>query len=152
MSIYKEIRTDLWELANSLDRHTRKKLELQVYSNIVNRMEHLCNDYNECSVFLEDMSSTIKDLKDHDGELKREDIRAMKKVKSDVESYLEEEHDLVRKGKFMFRYMTVGIIVGAVVGYFFMDYTVVGILLGAIVGIGYGTKLDRDAKDEGYQI
>ena len=44
MSIYKEIRTDLWELASNLDRHTRKKMELQVYTNIVNRMEHLCNN------------------------------------------------------------------------------------------------------------
>ena len=152
MSIYKEIRTDLWELASNLDRHTRKKMELQVYSNIVNRMEHLCNDYNECSIFLEDMSSTIKEIKEKEGDLKREDIRAMKKVRKDVESYLEDEHDLIRKGKFMFRYMTVGAAAGALVGYFFMSFMPVGVLLGALVGIGIGTKLDRDAKNEGVQI
>ncbi|MCR3957103.1 MAG: glycine zipper family protein [Gudongella sp.] len=152
MSIYKEIRTDLWHLASNLDRHTRKKLELQVYSNIVNRMEHLCNDYNECSIFLDDMSSTIKEIKGKEGELKRADIRAMKKVRRDVESYLEEEHDLIRKGKYMIRYMTFGAAIGAVVGYFFMSFAAVGIFLGALVGIGIGTKLDRDAKNEGVQI
>ncbi|WP_409229045.1 DUF456 domain-containing protein [Gudongella sp. SC589] len=152
MSIYKEIRTDLWELASNLDRHTRKKLELQVYSNIVNRMEHLCNDYNECSIFLEDMSSTIKEIKEKEGDLKRADIRAMKKVRRDVESYLEDEHDLIRKGKYMFRYMTAGAGVGAVIGYFFMSLISAGVLLGAIVGIGIGTKFDRDAKNEGIQI
>lgn len=152
MSIYKEIRTDLWHLASNLDRHTRKKLELQVYSNIVNRMEHLCNDYNECSIFLDDMSSTIKEMKAKEGELKRADIRAMKKVRRDVESYLEEEHDLIRKGKYMFRYMTLGAAIGSLVGYFFMDFVAVGVLLGALVGIGIGTKLDRDAKNEGIQI
>jgi hypothetical protein len=152
MSIYKEIRTDLWDLASNLDRHTRKKLELQVYSNIVNRMEHLCNDYSECSVFLDDMASTIKEIKEKEGDLKRADIRAMKKVRRDVESYLEDEHDLIRKGKYMFRYMTTGVLLGSVVGYFFMDFISVGVLLGALIGIGIGTKLDRDAKNEGIQI
>jgi hypothetical protein len=33
-----------------------------------------------------------------------------------------------------------------------MDFISVGVLLGALIGIGIGTKLDRDAKNEGIQI
>ncbi|MGM0396821.1 MAG: hypothetical protein ACQEP4_07165 [Bacillota bacterium] len=152
MSIYNELRSDLWELACNLDRHTRKKMELKVYSNIINRMEHLCNDYNECGIFMDDMSRTIKELKAKEGDLKREDIRSLKKVRRDIESYLVEEHNLVKKGKYMFRYMTAGIVAGSIIGYFFMDFVIVGTFLGALVGIGIGTKLDHDAAKDGIQI
>lgn len=71
MSIYGELRGDLMEIAGNLDRKTRKKLELHVYSNILNRMEHLCEDYSECSLYMDEMAGTIKSIKEKMENLKK---------------------------------------------------------------------------------
>lgn len=152
MSIHHEIIGDLNELRRKLDYNTRKKLQLEVYANIVARTQNLNIDAPEYDDYLLQMGNLIKELKEADGGVKNEQIRSLKKVRNDLVTVLSKEHNFVKKGKYMTILAIGGVFVGGILGFLVFDYPLLGALLGTIVGIGIGSKLDNLAKEDGIQI
>jgi len=152
MSVHHDIIKDLNELRRQLDFNTRRKLQIEVYANIVARTQNLNIDAKEYDGYLMEMSNLIKELKDTEGDIKFNQIRALKKVRKDIVEILIKEHNFVQRGKYLTMLGISGVVIGGLFGLFVMDYPLLGALLGTIIGIGIGSKLDHDAKEEGLQL
>lgn len=152
MSIHHDIIRDLNELRRKLDYNTKRKLQLEVYANIVARTQNLNIEAAEYDDYLLEMSNLIKELKEADGKLKNGQIRSLKKVRSDLVTVLSKEHNFVKKGKYITILGISGAIVGGIIGFLVLEYLLLGAMLGTFIGIGIGSKLDNQAKEEGMQI
>ncbi len=152
MSIHHDIIRDLNELRRKLDYNTKRKLQLEVYANIVARTQNLNIKAAEYDDYLLEMSNLIKELKETDGKVKNEQIRSLKKVRSDLVTVLSKEHNFVKKGKYITILGIGGAMIGGILGFLVLEYLLLGAMLGTFIGIGIGSKLDNQAKEEGMQI
>ncbi len=152
MSPHEEILRDLRLLKRQLDIESMRKIRIDLYENIIIRMQHLSGEVHECSDYLDNLKIVLDDLKQSRGRVKRSQIRLLKDIRKDLSRHLKDHHNLVPRGQYLSRSTVIGIIAGLVFGFIAMEYALVGSFFGAIIGIAIGSKLDSDARQKGIEI
>lgn len=152
MSPHEEILRDLRLLKRQLDIESMRKIRIDLYENIIIRMQHLSGEVHECSDYLDNLKIVLDDLKQSRGRVKRSQIRLLKDIRKDLSRHLKDHHDLIPRGQYLSRSTVIGIIAGLVFGFIAMEYALVGSFFGAIIGIAIGSKLDSDARQKGIEI
>lgn len=152
MSLHQEILNDLRILKRQLDIETMRKIRIDLYENIIIRMQHLSGEVHECSDYLENLKIVLDDLKASPGKPRRTDIRLLKDIRKNLSKHLKEHHNLIPRGQYLARYTIIGIAIGLVVGIVTMEYTMMGAFFGAIIGIALGSKRDTEAREKGIEI
>lgn len=152
MSPHEEILRDLRLLKRQLDIESMRKIRIDLYENIIIRMQHLSGEVHECSDYLDNLKIVLDDLKQSRGRVKRSQIRLLKDIRKDLSRHLKDHHDLIPRGQYLSRSTVIGIIAGLVFGLIAMEYALVGSFFGAIIGIAIGSKLDSDARQKGIEI
>lgn len=152
MSPHEEILRDLRLLKRQLDIESMRKIRIDLYENIIIRMQHLSGEVHECSDYLDNLKIVLDDLKQSRGRVKRSQIRLLKDIRKDLSRHLKDHHDLIPRGQYLSRSTIIGVIAGLVFGFIAMEYALVGSFFGAIIGIAIGSKLDSDARQKGIEI
>lgn len=152
MSPHEEILRDLRLLKRQLDIESMRKIRIDLYENIIIRMQHLSGEVHECSDYLDNLKIVLDDLKQSRGRVKRSQIRLLKDIRKDLSRHLKDHHDLIPRGQYLSRSTVIGVIAGLVFGFIAMEYALVGSFFGAIIGIAIGSKLDSDARQKGIEI
>lgn len=152
MSPHEEILRDFRLLKRQLDIESMRKIRIDLYENIIIRMQHLSGEIHECSDYLDNLKIVLDDLKQSRGRVKRSQIRLLKEIRKDLSRHLKDHHDLIPRGQYLSRSTVIGIIAGLVFGLIAMEYALVGSFFGAIIGIAIGSKLDSDARQKGIEI
>ncbi|HMM69582.1 MAG TPA: hypothetical protein PKD08_03720 [Gudongella oleilytica] len=152
MSPHEEILRDLRLLKRQLDIESMRKIRIDLYENIIIRMQHLSGEVHECSDYLDNLKIVLDDLKQSRGRVKRSQIRLLKEIRKDLSRHLKDHHDLIPRGQYLSRSTVIGIIAGLVFGFIALEYALVGSFFGAIIGIAIGSKLDSDARQKGIEI
>lgn len=152
MSPHEEILRDLRLLKRQLDIESMRKIRIDLYENIIIRMQHLSGEVHECSDYLDNLKIVLDDLKQSRGRVKRSQIRLLKEIRKDLSRHLKDHHDLIPRGQYLSRSTVIGVIAGLVFGFIAMEYALVGSFFGAIIGIAIGSKLDSDARQKGIEI
>jgi hypothetical protein len=152
MSPHEEILRDLRLLKRQLDIESMRKIRIDLYENIIIRMQHLSGEVHECSDYLDNLKIVLDDLKQSRGRVKRSQIRLLKDIRKNLSRHLKDHHDLIPRGQYLSRSTVIGIIAGLVFGFIALEYALVGSFFGAIIGIAIGSKLDSDARQKGIEI
>lgn len=152
MSPHEEILRDLRLLKRQLDIESMRKIRIDLYENIIIRMQHLSGEVHECSDYLDNLKIVLDDLKQSRGRVKRSQIRLLKDIRKNLSRHLKDHHDLIPRGQYLSRSTVIGIIAGLVFGFIVLEYALVGSFFGAIIGIAIGSKLDSDARQKGIEI
>jgi len=152
MSPHEEILRDLKLLKRQLDIESMRKIRIDLYENIIIRMQHLSGEVHECSDYLDNLKIVLDDLKQSRGRVKRSQIKLLKDIRKNLTKHLKDHHDLIPRGQYLSRSTVIGIIAGLVFGFIAMEYALVGSFFGAIIGIAIGSKLDSDARQKGIEI
>jgi len=152
MSPHEEILRDLKLLKRQLDIESMRKIRIDLYENIIIRMQHLSGEVHECSDYLDNLKIVLDDIKQSRGRVKRSQIKLLKDIRKNLTKHLKDHHDLIPRGQYLSRSTVIGIIAGLVFGFIAMEYALVGSFFGAIIGIAIGSKLDSDARQKGIEI
>lgn len=152
MSLHEDLLRDIRILKRQLDIESMRKIRIDLYENIIIRMQHLSGEVHECSDYLDNLKIVLDDLKHSQGKVKRSQVRLLKDIRKDLSRHLKEHHDLLPRGQYLTRSTIIGIAAGLVFGFIVMEYPLVGSFLGAIIGIAIGSKLDSDARQKGIEI
>jgi hypothetical protein len=152
MSPHEEILRDLKLLKRQLDIESMRKIRIDLYENIIIRMQHLSGEVHECSDYLDNLKIVLDDIKQSRGRVKRSQIKLLKDIRKNLTKHLKDHHDLIPRGQYLSRSTVIGIIAGLVFGVIAMEYALVGSFFGAIIGIAIGSKLDSDARQKGIEI
>ena len=152
MSPHEEILRDLRLLKRQLDIESMRKIRIDLYENIIIRMQHLSGEVHECSDYLDNLKIVLDDIKQSRGRVKRSQIKLLKDIRKNLTKHLKDHHDLIPRGQYLSRSTVIGIIAGLVFGVIAMEYALVGSFFGAIIGIAIGSKLDSDARQKGIEI
>lgn len=152
MSMHEEILRDLRLLKRQLDIESMRKIRIDLYENIIIKMQHLSGEVHECSDYLDNLKIVLDDLKHSQGKVKRSQVKLLKDIRKDLSRHLKDNHDLLPRGQYLTRATIIGIVAGLVFGFVAMDYVLVGSFFGAIIGIAIGSKLDSDARQKGSEI
>lgn len=152
MSLHTEILKDIRVLKRQLDIDSMRKIRIDLYENIIIRMQHLSGEVHECSDYLDNLKIVLDDLKSSQGKVKRSQVKLLKEIRKDLLKHLKDHHDLLPRGQYLNRSTFIGIGVGLILGVLGIKHALVGAFFGAIIGIAIGSKLDAEARQKGIEI
>ncbi len=119
-----------------------KRYNLDIVPRIIDRMEGLQSECQECAEFLHkvpELTALLPDIRND--RLKRKQLR---RLRNKMEQHLASKHEIVRKGHHAGTFMFLGMMFGII----FMDKGA-GIAIGLAVGLAIGAGLDKKAEKEG---
>ncbi|SDJ57290.1 hypothetical protein [Salimicrobium halophilum] len=140
------------ELRKQVDLKTAKKLELEKVDRIMKRLEEFSPECETCANDKRRLAQQLDDLLEKNGNLEKNDIEKLKKVKGDMISHLQKVHKMVPEGQNVGLFMAIGISIGTSLGLVVFENMAIGISLGLAMGVAVGSGKDAEAKKKGLTI
>lgn len=150
--LYIELLKELEELKVSVDIQTAKKLSLDLLERIIKRLGEFSPECDECSQSLNELEKYIKQLKDKQGGLDKNDLKQNSIKLNSITSHLQKQHKLVTEGCYLSIFMCLGMSIGLVFGLTIFDNIALGLPIGMGIGVAIGSGMDADAKKKGMVI
>lgn len=143
---------DIEELKSSINGQAVKKLDLDLLTRIVKKLDSISPECEKCSLTLDELEKHIKQLKDRGALLNENDFKQNKSKLNDIVSHLQKQHKLVTEGYYLGIYMSLGMSIGLVFGLLIFKNIALGLPIGMCLGIAIGSGMDADAKKKGMVI
>lgn len=150
--LYIELLKELEELKVSVDIQTAKKLNLDLLERIIKRLGEFSPECDECSQSLNELEEYIKQLKDKQGGLDKNDLKQNSIKLNSITAHLQKQHKLVTEGCYLSIFMCLGMSIGLVFGLTIFDNIALGLPIGMGIGVAIGSGMDADAKKKGMVI
>lgn len=146
-----DIKTNLRKLRSNISKEQAKKLDLNKCERVVEKLDSLSTNCEECREHLVDLKKHFMGLEAKIDCIEQE-CKQHKQVIQGIVSHLQKKHKLVSEGFYLSLYMSIGMSLGVVFGLTINDNFALGISFGMSMGIAIGAGLDADAKKKGNTI
>lgn len=147
-----KLKSYLAEIEKSVDNKVAAKLELELCVSIIERLDSLSADCEECKQVFHDLEDHLTQLKDNIDQIDPTDIKQHHQKISTIRSHLQNKHKLVTSGYYLSIFISIGTSVGLLFGLLIYDNVALGLPIGLGIGVAIGASLDADVKKKGLTL